>query len=185
MVRQRPCRRDRRRAHLERRARRAGSRARPQEGVSDLGRGRLGFDRKGLLADLDPLDLRHRGAGQRHRRRGGQSGRQYLVLHHRRLRLWPRLGTRHDAGRRGQWRQGPGLGQGAAQDRRFLILPAAGAGVEGEDRRPRQLLAATRSTRSSRRPNSVSSPAARSSPGCWCSSATSTASGSKPRRGCS
>ncbi len=37
--------------------------------------------------------------------------------------------------------------------------------------------AATRSTRSSRRPSSASSRAARTWPGCWCSSPTSTASG--------
>ena len=132
-------RRDRRRADLERRARGAGGGAREEQGVPDLGRRLVRPDRQGLRADLDPLDLRHRRARQRHRQRGGQGGRRHLVLHHRRLRLRPRAASatpptvvKENGGKV------LGSGRGAAQHRRFLLVPAAGAGLEGASHRPRQ-----------------------------------------------
>ena len=78
-------------------------------------------------------------------------------------------------GRRGEWRQGAGLGQRSAQHRRFLVVPASGPGVEGARSSALPMPAATRSTRSSRPPSSASSAGGQSSPGSCCSSATSTA----------
>ena len=66
--------------------------------------------------------------------------------------------------------------QASAEFVGLLLVPAAGAGVEGQDRRAWRTPAATPPTRSSRRPNSASSRAARSSPVCCCSSPTSTRS---------
>ena len=54
--------------------------------------------------DLGPLDLRYSCIGERHRHGGRQSGRRHLVLHHRRLRFWPRARTRHDESGRSEWR---------------------------------------------------------------------------------
>ena len=50
---------------------------------------------QGLLAEHRALDLRHLGAGQRHRQGGGEDRRRHLVLPHRRLRLRPGPGARH------------------------------------------------------------------------------------------
>ena len=54
----------------------------------------------------------------------------------------------------------------------LLLVPAAGAGVARPRSSASPTPAATRSTRSSRRPSSASSAAARSWPACWCSSPT-------------
>ena len=59
--------------------------------------------------------------------------------------------------------------QASAEHVGFLLLPAAGAGFEAPRSSVSPMPAATRSTRSSRRPSSASSAAARSSPGCWSS----------------
>ena len=69
-------------------------------------------------------------------------------------------------GREGGRRQGARRGAPSAQHRRLLLLPAAGAGVQGARSSASPMPAATRSTRSSRRPSSASSRAARSSPAC-------------------
>ena len=114
------------------------------------------------------------GTGQRDR----QDRRRHLVLPDRRLRVRPRAGARHRGGRARRtaarcWaRCAHPLN---TQD--FSLVPAAGAGVQGEDHRPRQRRRRHHRTRSSRRPSSASSRAARTSPACWCSSPTSTRSG--------
>ena len=66
---------------------------------------------------------------------------------------------------------------------RFLVVPAAGAGLEGEGHRPRQRGRRHHQLDQAGAPNSASSRAARNSPACWCSSPTSTRSGCRPRRG--
>ena len=48
---------------------------------------------KALLAEHDPLDLRHVDARQRHRRRDRQGRRRHLVLPDRRLRVRPRAAS--------------------------------------------------------------------------------------------
>ena len=85
------------------------------------------------------LRLRHRGAGQGHRRRGGQAGRQELVLPDRRLRVrrmrWrttPPTSSRPRAARWSAAVKHPLIGIG------LLVLPAAGAGVQGADPGPGQ-----------------------------------------------
>ncbi len=56
--------------------------------------------RRGLLAQHDPLDLRHLCARPGHRRRHGEGRRRHLVLPHRGLRLRPCAGARHRGHRR-------------------------------------------------------------------------------------
>ncbi len=63
------------------------------------GRRDLRPHRQGLLAQHDPLDLRHVDARQRHRQRDRQDRRRHVVLHHRRLRVRPRARARHRGGR--------------------------------------------------------------------------------------
>ncbi len=69
-----------------------------------------------------------------------------------------------------------------AQHAGLLVVPAAGAGVEGQDHRPRQRRRRHDQLRSSRRPSSASSRAGRTSPACSSSSPTSTRSACRPRR---
>ena len=75
-------------------------------------------------------------------------------------------------GRHRQWRQGARRRQASAQHVGLLVLPAAGAGLQGEGRRPGQCRRRHHQLRSSRPPNSASSRPARSSPRCCCSSTT-------------
>ncbi len=67
-----------------------------------------------------------------------KSGGDTLVLPHRRLCVRARARARHRGGRPQERRQGAGQGARAAQHAGLQLVPAAGAGVEGEDRRPRQ-----------------------------------------------
>ena len=85
-----------------------------------------------------PLGLRYACARGRYRRRAGRSRRRYLVLHDRRLRL--RLCARkgHRRSRQGKGWQGPWLGPHSPELVGFLVIPAAGAKLEGEDHRARQ-----------------------------------------------
>ena len=80
-------------------------------------------------------------------------------------------------------RQGAGQGARAAQHAGLQLVPAAGAGVEGEDHRPRQRR---------RRHDQFDQAGGRvrhrqgraeASPGCWCSSPTSMRSACRRRRG--
>ena len=63
------------------------------------GAGDVRPDRQGLHAQHRALDLRHLGAGQRHRQRDRQDRRRHLVLPDRRLRLRPCARARHRGGR--------------------------------------------------------------------------------------
>src|SRR6266568_3202724 len=65
----------------------------------------------------------------------GQVRRRQLVLPDRGLRLRPRAGARHRRGGHCQWRQGARRCQASAQQCRFLLLPAAGAKLQGQDHR--------------------------------------------------
>ena len=182
VVRRRQGRRDLRRAELGGGAGRQPDHARKEQGVPRLRRGVLGPDRQGLLAEHGPLDLRHLDAGQRHRQGDRQDRRRHLVLPHRRLRLRPRARARHRGRGAEERRQGARQGPPPARTRRTSPRSCC------RRRRPRPrssawpMPAATRSTRSSRRPSSASSRAARTWPACWCSSPTSTRSGSTRRR---
>ena len=102
------------------------------------GAGVVGPDRQGVLAQHGALDLRHVDARQRHRQRDRQVRRRHVVLPHRRLRVRPRARARHRGGRAEERRQGAGQGARAAQHAGLQLVPAAGAGVEGQDHRPRQ-----------------------------------------------
>ncbi len=130
--------RDRRRAHLLGGARGQHDRQGQEQGVPELGCGDLGSHRQGLLAQHRALDLRHLGARQRHRQRHRQDGRRLVVLPDGRLCLRPcaraRYGGRGGQERRQGGRQGPAPLPGAG----LLVLPAAGAGLQGQDHRPRQ-----------------------------------------------
>ena len=81
---------------------------------------------------------RHPRARGRHRRRAGEGRRRHLVLPHRRLRVRLCAGKGHQRDRHRQGRQGARLGPRAAQLVGLLLLPAAGAELEGEDHRPCQ-----------------------------------------------
>ena len=76
--------------------------------------------------------------GQRHRLGGGQSRRQAVVLPDRRLCLRLRPGARCDRGGQGQWRRGDRRRAPPDQHLGLLLLPVAGAGVQGAGHRPRQ-----------------------------------------------
>ena len=183
VVRRRQGRRDRRRAELRRwRSPSTRSRATRARRFLVSGGGLVRPHRQGVLAQHGPLDLRHLDARQRHRQRDREDGRRHLVLHHRRLRVRPRARARHRGGGAQERRQGAGQGAPPAQHRRTSRRSCC----RRRPRRPRSSAsptpAATPSTRSSRRPSSASSRAARTSPACWCSSPTCTASGWRPRR---
>ena len=95
-------------------------------------------DRQSLHAVRVPLGLRQSRARRRHRRRRCRARRRHLVLHHGRLRLRPlaraaKLELRQVEGRQGRRRRAPPLERPG-----LLLLPAAGARVQGEDRRARQ-----------------------------------------------
>ena len=79
------------------------------------------FDTYGLAATI----------GQALVKQGGDS----LVFHHRRLRIRACPRARHLSVRRGRRWQGGGGRAPSAQYRRLLVLSAAGASLEGEDRR--------------------------------------------------
>ena len=72
-----------------------------EQGLPEQHRGHRRPDRAAMQPEHGPLDLRHLDAGAQHRRRHGEGGRRYLVLHHRRLRLRPCAGTRHREFRQG------------------------------------------------------------------------------------
>ena len=112
VVRRRQGRRDRRHAELGRRAGGEPGHARQGQGVHRLRRGHLRPDRQGVLAEHDPLDLRHLDARQRHRQRGRQDRRRHLVLPDRGLRVRPRARARHRG--RGAEDRRQGARQGAA-----------------------------------------------------------------------
>ena len=95
MDRPRRRRRHRRRRRLLRRAGGERHRAGEEQGLPQHLLRHLRSHRVEVHAQYRALDLRHLDAGEIHRRRHGARGRQQLVLHHRRLRLRPCAGTRH------------------------------------------------------------------------------------------
>ena len=138
MVRRGPRGRDRRRAHLL-----CGAGGQPDHPGEEQGLPRQQPrhqrpDGQGLLAQYHPLDVRHLRTCTHHRLRGGASWRRYLVFPDRRLRLRPGAGTRHYLGGDRLRRQGAGFGEASAQCHRLLLLPFAGAVLEGEGDRPGQ-----------------------------------------------
>ena len=158
-------------------------RARQEQGVHRLRRrARPISPAPKCIAEHRALDLRHLDAGERHRQGDREDRRRHLVLPHRRLCVRPCARARHRGGRRGERRQGARQGASPAQHQRLLVVPAAGAGVEGQGHRPRQCRrrhhqldqAGGRVRHRQGRPEA--------SPACWCSPATSTRSACRPRR---
>ena len=147
---------DPRRADLLGRARRVPGHAREEQGVHRLGRRRVRHHRQAMLAQHHPLDLRHLRARQGHGGRHGQDRRQELVLPHRRLRLRPcaRDATPPPSS---QAAGGTVVGTSTCRSRPPTSPPSC-----SRRRAPRPMWsaspmrAATRSTPSSRRPNSAS-----------------------------
>ena len=156
--------------------------ARQEQGVPGLGRRRLRSDRAEMHAQHRPLDLRHLGARQRHRPGDREDRRRHLVLPHRRLCVRPRARARH-RGRRGQERrQGAGPGPASVPGHRLLVVPAAGAGLEGEDHRARQCRRRHHQLDQAGGRVRHRARAARTSPACSSSSPTCTRSACRPRR---
>ncbi len=93
---------------------------------------------RGLQPVHRALDLRHVFARQRHRHGDHQAGRQHVVLHHRGLRLRPLAREGHRRGGEGGRRQGARPGAPSAQRVGLLVVPAAGAVVQGQGHRPRE-----------------------------------------------
>ena len=133
-------------------------------------------------ANTDPLDLRHLDAGQRHRQGDGEDRRRHLVLPHRRLRLRSCARARHRGGGR-EANGGKVLGKvrhplNTNDFSSFLLqAQASKAKVIGLANAGGDTINSIKQA-----PSSASSRAGRSSPACWCSPATSTRSGCRPRR---
>ena len=122
-----------------------------------IGGGTSAADQRAVLAVDHPLRIRHRGARAGDRFADRQERRQELVFPDRRLRVRRGARARRDRSHQGQRRHGPrrsvrhplgGVG--------LLVVPAAGAGVEGTDPRTSRTPVATRSIRSRPRRNSAS-----------------------------
>ena len=111
-------------------------RRRDREGAQqdrDLQRSRLDPPhQRGLRALHRALCVRHLRAGQRDRPCRREERARHLVLPHRRLRLRPGPGKGHHQCRAEDRRQGAGQRPASAQHLGFLVLPAAGAGLEGQ-----------------------------------------------------
>ncbi len=184
VVRRRQGRHDRRHAELGRRARGQPGRRNKNKAVRRLRRGGVDLTGPKCYAEHRPLDLRHLDAGERHRQGDGQDRRRHLVLPHRRLCFRSRA--------RARYRRPSSKATAARCSARFVTrsTPATSRRSCCRRSRPRPrssvspMRAATPSTRSSRRPSSASSRAARGSPAFWCSPATSTRSACRPRRAC-
>ena len=124
----------------------------------------------------DPLDLRHLDAGAFHRRRDGEGRRRQLVLHHRRLRLRPCAAARHHAisspppaarcWARSTCRSATPISPPSCCRRRPAAPRCSGCATP----------APTPSTHQAGGRVRPDEAAASSSPGCWCSSPTSTRS---------
>ena len=193
----RPCRQHRprharqpgRRDDLRRRGLRdRAGRRRDREGAQQdrhLQRSRLDPAHQRSLRSLHrALRLRHLRAGQCDRARRRQAGPRHLVLPDRRLRLRPGSGKGHHQRGAEVRRQGARRRAPSAQHLGFLVVPAAGAGLESQGdracqcrRRHRQRDQAGRRVR-----HDEGRPEGRRR--CSPSSPISTASGWKPRRAC-
>ena len=140
MVRPRRRRRDPRRADLLGGAGGAArSRARRTRSSSTPGAGTARADRQAMLAEHDPVDLRHLGAGATARRgamikRGGDTWYFLTADYAFGSSLRARRPRRRGEGRRQGARRGPRPVPG----HRLLLLPAAGPGLGREGGRARQ-----------------------------------------------
>ena len=93
---------------------------------------------RGLRSLHRPLRVRHLRPGQCDRPCGREVGPRHLVLPHRRLRLRPGSGEGHQRRRHQDRRQGARQRPPSAQHVGLLVVPAAGAGLEGQGDRARQ-----------------------------------------------
>ena len=93
---------------------------------------------RGLRPLHRALCVRHLRAGQRHRPCRRQAGPRHLVLPHRRLCVRAGSGKGHHQCGAEDRRQGAGQRPASAQHLGLLVLPAAGAGLEGQGDRARQ-----------------------------------------------
>ena len=118
--------------------------AREEQDLSLLRRGHVRSDRQVVLAQLDPLDLRHLHAGEVDRRRDGEGGRRHLVLPHRRLRLRQAVAGRHHGFVRPRAARWPAPRLSVPRHHRFLVVPAAGAVQRGQGTGPVPMPAPTR-----------------------------------------
>ena len=124
--------------------------------IADRRGGRLAH-RQGLQRLYGALRLRHDLARQRHCDDDARSGRQDLVLPHRRLRLRHPVATGGEQRRHRRRRQGAGRRARAAGDVGLFVVPAAGAEFAARRCSASPTPAATPSTRS-RPPTSSASP---------------------------
>ncbi|CAA9281150.1 MAG: ABC transporter, substrate-binding protein (cluster 4, leucine/isoleucine/valine/benzoate), partial [uncultured Acetobacteraceae bacterium] len=119
------------------RARRRQPRPRQGQGAARLRRRLLRADGRAVQLPHDPVDLRHLDVRQRGRQRHRAQRRRLLVLHHRRLRLRPPDGARHQPLRPGRRRQSAGQRPlPVPRHHGLLRLPAAGPGEPRQDRGP-------------------------------------------------
>ena len=162
MVRRREGRHDRRRAEFRRRARGQPDRPGQEQGVHRVRRRGVRSHRRKCNANTvhwtyDTWMLAN-GTGKALVKTGGDTWffltADYAFGH--------ALERDTGGGRRGQRRQGARQGAPSAQHQRLLVVPAAGAGLQGARSSASPMPAATPSTRSSRRPSSASSRAGRS-----------------------
>ena len=105
---------------------------------ADLRRRLVRHHRQGVLADRGALDLRHLCAGACHRQRDGEAQAATAGSSSPPTTPSAMRSARHRRGRHGGGRQGARRRPRAAQQLGFLVLPAAGADLEGQGHRPRQ-----------------------------------------------
>ena len=182
VVRRRSCRHDRRRAELGCGARNQPDFQSEEQGLCRLRSCEFGSHRTKMQCKHGALDLRHVDACEWHGQGCREDGRRYLVLPHLRLCFRSCAGARYRGGRAQERRQGAGQGPSSDQHQRLLVVPAAGAGVEGARSSGSPMPAATPSTRSSRRRIRHRKGRTETSPAFWFSRPTSTRSASRPRR---
>ncbi|CAN0617365.1 protein of unknown function [Burkholderia multivorans] len=109
-----------------------------EEGLHQHRRGRGHADQRAVHAVHGALRIRHDGAREGHRLGGGEAGRQDVVLPDRRLCVRQGAREEHVGRREGERRPGARLRAASAVRVGLLVIPAAGAGVEGADPRPRE-----------------------------------------------
>ena len=161
LVRQREGRCDLRRADLLGRAADLGADPREEQDQHQFRRRQFRHHRRRLLAQHGALDLRHLCAVQRRRQGDGQARRGHLVLRHRRLRLRHGAGTRRRQRRQGERRQGARRRPPPPELVGLLLVPAAGAGLQGQGRGAGQCRRRHHQRAEAGRPNSASPRAAR------------------------
>ena len=113
-------------------------RRREEDAVHQHRRGRGQPDQRAVHAVHGPLRVRHDGAREGHRFRGDEAGRQDVVLPDRRLRVRQGAGKEHVGRGEGERRPGARRSASSAVGVGLLVVPVAGARVEGAGARPRQ-----------------------------------------------